>query len=134
MRTMRGLAALALVAACATAGRPPAAAALDRDFRLERGETAAVGDDGLTVRFVAVVEDSRCPLGVQCVRAGEARVQLQLRAPGSGSDVVVLATEGGQPRYASLGPYDVHLVDVEPRHRTDDPHPPYVAILRVSRH
>jgi hypothetical protein len=133
MRTMR-FAALALVAACASGGRPSVPAALDRDFRLERGETAAVGAEGLTVRFIAVVEDSRCPLGVQCVRAGEAKVQLALRAPGSGGDNLILATEGGQPRYASFATYDVHLVALEPRRRPDDPHPPYVATLRVSRH
>jgi len=134
MRRLRSLAALALVAGCATAGRTEVPASLDRDFRLDRGETAVVGTDGLTVRFITVVEDSRCPLGVQCIRAGEAKVQLEVRAPGAGTDHLVLATEGGQPRYASFRAYDIHLVELEPRHRTDDPHPPYVATLRVSRH
>jgi hypothetical protein len=133
MRTMRSLAALALAAACATAAPPSVTAPLDQDFRLARGETATVGPDGLTVRFAAVVEDSRCPMGVMCIRAGEAKVQLQLHAPGAGDDVVILATEGGQPRYASFAGYDIRLVVLDPPKRTDNPHPAYVATLRVTR-
>jgi hypothetical protein len=133
MRALRPLAALALLAACVTTRPPSVTAGLDRDFRLARGETAAVGTDGLTVRFSAVVEDSRCPMGVTCVRAGEARVHLELRAPGAGADEVIVATEGGQPRYASFAGYDVRLVRLEPPRRTDVPHPAYVATLRVSR-
>ncbi|HVG46346.1 MAG TPA: hypothetical protein VM890_16500 [Longimicrobium sp.] len=133
MRAMR-LAVLALVAACVTAPPPAATAALDQDFRLARGEAAAVGPDRLTVRFAAVVEDSRCPMGVMCIRAGEAKVQLALRAPGAGEDDVIVATEGGQPRYASFAGYDVRLVALDPPRRNDVPHPAYVATLRVSRH
>lgn len=132
-RALRPLAALALLAACVTTPPPAVTAGLDRDFRLARGETAAVGTDGLTVRFSAVVEDSRCPIGVMCVRAGEAKLHLELRAPGAGSDDLILATEGGQPRYASFSGYDIRLVALDPPRRRDVPHPAYVATLRVSR-
>jgi len=130
---MGGLAVLALLAACVTVPPPSPRAALDQDFRLARGETAMVGSDGLTVRFAAVVEDSRCPMGVMCIRAGEAKVQLELRARGAGEEDVILATEGGQPRYASFAGYDVRLVTLDPPRRRDVPHPAYVATLRVSR-
>ena len=133
MRALRPLAALALLAACVTTPPPTVTAGLDRDFRLARGETAAVGANGLTVRFSAVVEDSRCPMGVMCIRAGEAKVHLELRAPGAGTEELILATEGGQPRYASFAGYDVRLVALDPPRRTDVPHPAYVATLRVSR-
>lgn len=45
-------------------------------FRLTLGET--VTRDGHTVRFVEVVEDSRCPEGVQCVRAGRAQIRVEV--------------------------------------------------------
>ena len=130
MRMMR-LAALALVAACVTVPPP---SGLEGDFRLALGGTAAVGPDGLTVRFVSVVDDSRCPRGVQCVRAGEAKVQLALHAPGARDDAVILATEGGQPRYASFAGYEVHLVALDPPRRSDVPNPAYRVTLRISRH
>ena len=130
---MRALAAAVVLAAgcMPMAGTPSRRAALDQDFRLARGETAQVED--LTVRFAQVVEDSRCPMGVYCIRAGEAKVQLALRAAGATDDVII-ATEPGQPRYASLGRYDVRLVSLDPPRRTGVPHPQYVATLRVSRH
>ena len=133
MKMRFGFAALALAAACVTAPPPSVRAALDQDFRLARGETAAAGPDGLTVRFAAVVEDSRCPMGVQCIRAGEAKVELALSAPGAGTEGLILATEGGQPRYGSFAGYDVRLVALDPPRRTDVAHPAYVATLRVTR-
>lgn len=37
---------------------------------------AAADRDGHTVRFLEVVEDSRCPQGVQCIQAGRARLRI----------------------------------------------------------
>ena len=124
-------AALALVAACVTAPRP---SGLEGDLRLALGGSATVGRDGLTVRFVSVVDDSRCPTNVQCVRAGEAKVQLSLRAPGAGDDAVILATEGGQPRFATFAGYEIHLIALDPPRRSDVPNPAYRVTLRFSRH
>lgn len=50
--------------------------AMDEPFRLGVGETARV--DGHAVRFVEVAEDSRCPQGVDCIRAGEARIRVEV--------------------------------------------------------
>lgn len=132
MMRMRGLVAAALLmAGCATApGAADRTAALGEDFRLPRGESAQV--DGLSIRFAQVVEDSRCPLGVQCIRAGEAKIQFALRA-GDQRRTVVLATEGAQPTSADFAGYEVRLVTVDPPRRRDDPAPAYVATLRVMR-
>ena len=128
------LAALLAAAACATAPRGTAVPAqLDAPFQLPRGQTAAVGGEPLTVTFTSVASDSRCPANVQCIRAGEAKVHLELHARGQAEEDVILSTEGGQPRYATYGRYDVHLVALEPQPRTDAPRPRYVATLRVTR-
>ncbi|MEO7240977.1 MAG: hypothetical protein ABIW16_06210 [Sphingomicrobium sp.] len=63
------LAALAL-AACATV--PLATASPTAAF----GQVAAV--DGVRVRPLAVIEDSRCPSAVQCVWAGRVRLLAQV--------------------------------------------------------
>ena len=132
MMRMRVLAAAAVLAAgCATtSGAPARRASLGDDFRLPRGESAEVG--GLSIRFAQVVEDSRCPLGVQCIRAGEAKIQLALRAGGE-RRTVVLATEGAQPRETDFAGYEVRLVTLDPPRRQNDPAPAYVATLRVMR-
>lgn len=63
----------ALLPSCAPALRP------DRDYTLAYGERKEFRFKGLkkdTLQFQWVVEDSRCPTGVQCIQAGRALVQL----------------------------------------------------------
>jgi len=134
LRRWGGGAILLAAAGCATGGRGTGVQArLDEPFRLSRGQTASIAGERLTVGFAGVDSDSRCPANVQCIRAGEARVRLDLRLPGSAAQVVVLATEGAQPRSASIAAYDVQLVTLDPERRTDVPNPRYVATLRVTR-
>lgn len=131
---MAGVAAVLSMAACASMQRGSGVQGrLDEPFPLPKGATATLVGDRLTVTFERVESDSRCPLGVQCIRAGEAKVQLQLRLPGQAPEEVILATDGAQPRYATYGAYDLHLVSLEPRPRTDVPHPRYVVTLRVTK-
>ena len=66
-----------MLAGCAAAGRPrpvPSAA----NTRL--GQRVAVGGVAVTPRRVE--EDSRCPLGVQCVQAGIVRLTAVVREQG----------------------------------------------------
>ena len=136
-RWARGTAAAALlvVAGCASAARgSQITARLDEPFQLPKSQTAVVASERLTVTFTNVESDSRCPANVQCVRAGEARVHFELRLPGHQQEDVILATEGAQPRYATFGAYDIHLVSLAPQPRTDVPRPAYVATLRIVRH
>jgi hypothetical protein len=129
-----GWLALMVMAGCGTMPRGSTVPArLDEPFRLPRSETAVVASERLSVTFSGVESDSRCPANVQCIRAGEARVRLELRLPGREQEDVILATEGAQPRYATYGAYDVHLVSLEPQPRTDVQRPAYVATLRVVR-
>jgi hypothetical protein len=63
----------ALIPSCAQALR------LNQDYTLAYGERMEFRIKGLkkdTLQFQWVVEDSRCPEGVQCVQAGRALVQL----------------------------------------------------------
>jgi len=129
-------AALAAVTACATGGGtrlPVPQVRLGENFRLTLGQTAVLAGEPLTVRFATVLDDSRCPLGVQCVRAGEARIQVSLHAAGRDASVVVLATDPPQPQRAAYGEYDVELRSLEPRPRQIAPSPVYTATLRVTR-
>ena len=63
--------------ACSVAGPAPMkTVAADQAFGLQVGESVQLAGDGLQVGFDSVVSDSRCPKGVQCIRAGEAVVRL----------------------------------------------------------
>lgn len=104
-RTAPLLALLAL-ASCATVPQ--------RDYA--NGPTAPLNEvatlDGLTVRPLAVIEDSRCPASVQCVWAGRVRISAEIS--GAGTRELTL----GEPAAVSGG--TLTLVDVRPGKRTPD--------------
>lgn len=84
----------------------------DEPFTLAFGNRARVEHGDTRVRFAAVLEDSRCPAGVQCIQAGRARVRLevtQARRPVS----VELSTDGGASMQ-SAGGVTWELQDVTP--------------------
>ena len=97
-------AALLALAACATTPDP----------YITNGPTAPLGEsahlDGVTVRPLEVVEDSRCPASVQCVWAGRVRI----RAEVSGFGPLQLTL--GEPH--SIDDGILTLVDVRPGKRT----------------
>src|SRR4051794_18467651 len=77
------LTCLALTACVAAESRQPVA--LGADFTLAAGESAPIEGASISVRFVAVTEDSRCPSDTTCVWAGEVRAKIEIlehaRAP-----------------------------------------------------
>ncbi len=107
---------LALACACAGArytdgdtGR--VAAAVGEEFTLARGQTAVVDGGALAVRFQGVVHDSRCPIDVECITAGNAVVRLRL-SDGGAEEVELNTTVGAKE--ATHGGYTVRLVALRP--------------------
>lgn len=76
------------------------------------GQTVSLGGPKLTP--LALLEDSRCPSGEQCIWAGQVRVSARI-ATGRGESVAELAT--GKPIAVSDG--TLTLVAVEPAKRAD---------------
>jgi hypothetical protein len=75
------LTAAVLAAGCGSGGTAiptPSVVVLGQQFALKVGQTQAIKDENLSVKFVAVAADSRCPLGAECIQAGEARCQVQV--------------------------------------------------------
>jgi hypothetical protein len=128
---------MVVLAACPQSGASPSPAVarvkLGEDFRLAVKQIAVIDGEPLTVRFASVVADSRCPAGVQCVRAGEALVEVGIQQAGREPAVDTLATAPPRPQRATYGAYDVALVGLDPSPRRDVPTPAYVATLRVTR-
>ena len=65
------------------APRTEGSAALDQPLTLHVGETAALAGTTLSLTFERVPEDSRCPINVNCVWAGNAVVRLAVRVAGA---------------------------------------------------
>ncbi|MGH7644072.1 MAG: hypothetical protein ACREMR_00665 [Gemmatimonadales bacterium] len=91
-------------------------------FRLHLGESARVEGTSLVVTFWAVLEDTRCPVDVVCILAGNGRVRLEVRGvPGAGH--LVLNTTG-EPRESPVGGFRIRLHDLLPDRLVGRPIPP----------
>jgi hypothetical protein len=117
------LACLAL-AACGTNDvttplRAPEAPGLSRSvdlgdsFDLGVGESATLKNEGLTVTFNGVDEDSRCPSDVDCFWEGDAEVNVTISKPGYTPLNTVLHTTLS-PQAASYNGYTVTLNGLAP--------------------
>lgn len=111
---------------------------LNQNFVLRVGQEVLVAEQKLSVKFVSVPEDSRCPKGVTCIWAGNVRVLLQVTKTGSKPAKVELSLNprdfpDGEAK--DCGNYHVKLVSVEPYPVKDQQlaAKDYVVTLSVSK-
>lgn len=63
-----------------------------KDKRLHVGETKNYDKGGLTVTFLAVKKDHRCPMNAKCISAGDAQVVLRVKAGNQKAKIVTIHT------------------------------------------
>ena len=88
---------------------------LGEPFQLKMGETLKCADcDNLTVQFLSVKEDSRCPEFTNCVWEGQAVVAFSLQTGSTNS--LDLIMRQGHPEMARKvqGDYSYTLLKVDP--------------------
>lgn len=85
----------------------------DQEFKLKIGESAKAPREGLKVQFDSVSEDSRCPKGVTCVWAGNAKVLLKVQKDTGKSADVELNTNINPKTFRYLE-YDLSLKELKP--------------------
>ncbi len=83
MRKYIGLVLLLAVSVMAGCGRGNAQASLGEETILSPGAQVSFRDADLTIKFLGVSSDSRCPKGAQCVWAGEAKCEIELTSAGT---------------------------------------------------
>jgi hypothetical protein len=125
MRARLALASMAVLAAvcgcAATPGPAPAnaptpatPAATANELRLQVGQSASVDDAGFKVTFEAVVGDSRCPKGAQCIWAGSAAVRLSVAGTSGTATFALHTAPGAGPNAAAYEGWAIRLVSLEP--------------------
>jgi len=104
---------------------------IGRAFDMKIGETVGVGDLRLTFR--SVEGDSRCPIDVVCVWAGDAEIALKIEQ-GSQAAVAALHTTL-EPKKSEWNGYTISLVSIAPSRSSATPLDPkdYRAQLVVTR-
>ena len=73
-----------------------ATAELGQAFILEPGQTAVLKNEELTVKFVEIVSDSRCPKGVQCIWAGEVSSLIEIDYQNQKKEMVLKLLGSGE--------------------------------------
>jgi hypothetical protein len=140
---LRLLVVLGMVAGCATTPVSPVVggvtatieASLARDFVLGPGQAASIEGTSVAVLFRSVTADSRCPVDVQCVWAGDAAVLVTVSSGSAGDERDATLHTGLEPKATTVGGDEIRLTGVEPAPHSGTPIPPssYRVTLRVTR-
>ena len=80
---------------------------MDTPITLKRGQWVSFQGRPLEVAFLRVVEDSRCPKDVQCVRQGDAVIQLQAKSADGGFDTFQARLPGSAAATDTTIPWDI---------------------------
>ena len=114
---------------------PASTVPMGSNFTLAPGESVVVNSGALTLSFVSVTNDSRCPTNalIQCVWAGSARIALRATTVAGTRDVALETVANKET--AIVDGFVVQLVGVSPVPLTIDPIPAgaYRATLRMVR-
>lgn len=62
---------------------------LGDSFSLAVGQSASIDGEGLAIKFIDIVADSRCPLGVLCIWQGEVACLVEMTHSGTGQQKVL---------------------------------------------
>lgn len=91
----------------------PVSVNLNEEFYLSPGQKAEINSSGLEITFNRVLEDSRCPKGVECVWEGNGRIEISVSEPGFGIEIKELNTTLG-PRQTEAGKFKIRLAELKP--------------------
>jgi len=97
----------------------PNKVSLGEEFSIRPGKKVSIRDTKLSIRFVSVIEDSRCPNGVQCVWQGNAKARFELTGLKKKPSTVHLNT-GVAPKEAEWSGYTVKLVKLTPEPKSGE--------------
>ena len=90
---------------------------------------------GMKIKFLDVLEDSRCPEGRQCIWAGNAKVRIAVWT-GRQKPLVLEVNSTLQPQVVNYGRYEIRLAALDPKPTADNGKPDkggYQAIFTVRR-
>jgi hypothetical protein len=121
---------LTMAIACSPSGPT---ARLEENFVLAPGERARVTGADVSIQFMGVQGDSRCPADAICIQGGDAIVRVEVLPSRGGASAYDLHTAKSEP--VRHGDLSIALVELTPYPFASRPTQPgaYRATLRVTR-
>ena len=125
---------LALILTFVFGGLIEAGAQTSRPVTIRVNQQKTIIKNKLTIGFVSLMEDSRCPVDVNCVWAGNARIQIKVGRSKNAMKTFELNT-GLKPKIISFAGYEIKLISLDPKPRTNAriDRNAYTATLAVSK-
>lgn len=116
-----------------TACTPTRPSPIDRELVLSVGQSAPITAAAISLKFLGVASDSRCPADALCVIPGSASVDVQVTTFSGAAQIVRFET--GAPNPVRIGTLTLELVQLAPYPASAQPIDPadYRATLRVRR-
>ena len=109
------------------------AEAAPQTVRVGVNKEKAIGKTKLRIKFIEFIEDSRCPVDVECIWAGNAKIKVRITSRGV-SRVLTLDTLGSEKATVAHG-YTFRLTGLTPVPRSNvriDPSG-YVATIEAEK-
>ena len=121
------------VTSCNATG-PTSSGPINQELVLAPGQSAPITAAGITLRFLGVPTDSRCPADVMCVLPGSASVDIQVTSFAS-AQISFVRFETGNLKPFQIGPLTLELLQLAPYPFGVQPINPadYRATVRVRR-
>jgi transcription termination factor NusB len=106
----------------------------DQEIKVQVNKQKSINKNDLTVKFVSVVEDSRCPEGVNCVWAGNAKIELKLKKKNGAWKTFKLNTNV-EKNVLKFGVYTIKISELTPTPAANVKINPdgYVATFSISK-
>jgi len=132
MKTML-LTLLALMAVLGTA--TIVSAKKPESVTLKRGQQKSAANGEVILKFISVLEDSRCPTDANCIWSGNAKVKVQISNKHGGSKTSIMNTTTGGPLGDQFNGWAIYITSLTPAPKSGKKIDPksYVATFTVSR-
>lgn len=103
------------------------------EVKIRFGEQKAVTKDKIKIKFVSLVEDSRCPEGADCIWAGNAKIKIEISCSNR-TETFEINTNLGV-KGASFDGYAINLTSLTPAPKVDVQvaESDYFATFEISR-
>ena len=105
----------------------------DETVSVRIGQQRSADRGNIKLRFISVLEDSRCPMNARCISAGNARIKVAV-ANGRASKIVELNTNT-EPQVVKIFGYELSLEDLAPHkgEPSDRRNRPKTATITVAK-
>ncbi len=109
--------------------------ASDGTLTVKIGEAKTLKNENFTVKFIKVLEDSRCPKGMECIWAGRASIEIEVSNKNTPAQTMNLSTTTGLNNAVIFNGYQISLLNLTPQNELGKKLNPadYTILLKIEK-